>query len=172
LAAAHGAIQENVLLAIGNRYFRSGVEGAQRLAAADPQDPQALYLLGEAYRSLGPRRKELSAEERSPDGRHAADKEFLKRTPEEEERELAETPEGREALRSNQKTAGELFLRAVKLDARAAKPHLGLGMLFSQQGRAPEARAEYRRYLELAPAAPDRLRVEKRLLDLGAAPAH
>jgi Flp pilus assembly protein TadD len=52
------------------------------------------------------------------------------------------------------------------MDIKLPAPHVGLGMLYAQLGRAGEARAEYRKYLELAPGAPDRLRVENRLAAL------
>jgi tetratricopeptide (TPR) repeat protein len=167
--AVRDAIQDNVQMAIDGRRYRSAVLSAQRLTNARPDDPVALYWLGEAYRSLGPRGMELSEQERSLEGQRAAVKVIQKRTVEEENRIVEATPNGQENLRLNGQKAEELFLRAERLDPQFAKPHLGLGMLYSQQKRADNARAEYRRYLDLAPQAPDRIRIEKRLADLDAA---
>ncbi len=50
--------------------------------------------------------------------------------------------------------------RAAQLDARYADPHRELGLLYRAQGRDGEAQAAFRRYLALAPSAPDRPIVE------------
>jgi len=39
-------------------------------------------------------------------------------------------------------------------------------MLYEQMGRKSSAAAEYRQFLELAPQAPDRARIERRLAAL------
>ena len=172
LVAVEPAIQENVLLDIDSRFFRSSVADAERLAAAHPDDPQTLYLLGEAYRRLGPRRREASGQELSPEGQRAAMKERQQHTAAEEERRLAATTEGQVDLHANRDQAEKLFLQAAGRNTQFAQAHLGLGMLFSDEGRVAEARTEFRKFVELAPAAPERGRVERRLVELDAAAGH
>jgi len=41
--------------------------------------------------------------------------------------------------------------------------HRGLGMLYERLGRSNEAVTEYKKYVELAPAAIDRERIQKRI---------
>ena len=133
--------------------------------AARPGDPADLCLLAEAYRSLGPRTAEALPDRRPSAVLRKEEKLSRKRTAEEEDKLLALTPQGHAALESNQARAEELFKRAASMDTGNAGPHLGLGLLYEQRGHA-EARAEYRKYLELAPNAPDKLRVERRIKGL------
>jgi len=157
LEAVQGAIRENVRADIESRRFRSAVAGAQRLVQAHAGDPEAVCLLGVAYLGLGPRAAEASA------GQRASVKETVRHTSAEEDRLLEATPEGRQARQENWKKAEELFVQAAHLNERFAQPHLELGLLYEQQGRLLDARAEYLQYLGLAPEAEDRLRVQNRL---------
>jgi hypothetical protein len=52
---------------------------------------------------------------------------------------------------------------AIGINANLARPHLGLGMLYERMGGVATALDEYRKYLELAPDATDRLRAEYRI---------
>jgi beta-barrel assembly-enhancing protease len=52
------------------------------------------------------------------------------------------------------------YRRAIELDPRAAEAWRGLGLVLQKKGDAEEARTAFRRYLELAPDAPDRAHVE------------
>jgi len=165
-AAAENAIRENITMDIDSRRFRTAVASARRIQTAHPVDARALYVLGEAYRVLGPRTAEPSAEERSPEGRRAAVKNFASRTAEEEDKILAATPPGRAARDSNWKKTEALFQEAAHLDPQLADPHRGLGVLYSEQNRIDEARVQYREYLEMSPTAPDRLQIENRLAAL------
>ena len=55
------------------------------------------------------------------------------------------------------------YRRAIELDPRAAEAWRGLGIVLEKKGDAEEARRAFRRYLELAPDAPDRAHVEAAL---------
>jgi predicted Zn-dependent protease len=165
-AAAEGAIRANVTMDIDSRRFRTALASARRIQTAHPDDARALFLLGEAYRALGPRTAEPSAEERSPEGRRAAVKALANHTAEEEDKILAATPAGRAARDSNWKKTEELFQEAAHRDPQLADPHRALGVLYSEQNRIDEARVQYREYLEMSPTAPDRLRIENRLAAL------
>jgi len=152
-------ILQNIRLDLDSRRFRTAVARAQRLVDTRPNDPESLYWLGEAYRSLGPRSVQPSEKERTDYGQNNASGKMLKRTEEEEARALAATAEGKAALASNRAKAGECFRRAGDLP----KAHLGFGMLYEDEQKKQEALGEYRRYLELAPDAADRVRVERRV---------
>jgi predicted Zn-dependent protease len=165
LMQMRAVIRQNIHLDIVSRRFRSALRGAKRLAAAYQDNAEDLYLEGEAYRWLGPRTEEPSQAELKKSRQGNANTRDLG-TEEEAFRALASTPEGKSALQSNQATAERLFQHAMSLDEQLAEPHLGLGMLYDQQGRSEQAGPEYRKYLELAPAASDRVRVERRLNEL------
>lgn len=167
-SASAGAIRENIPLDIESRHFRAAVASAARLVAARPDDAGAVVQLGEAYRALGPRSVKPSAEERSRDGERDAIKDLIKYTVEEENKSLAATTEGRTLLDSNWKESEHFFEQAIRMQPRLPDPHRGLGALFSSQGRIAEARSEYRKYLDLAPAATDRRQIENRLSALDA----
>jgi len=160
------AVRQDVRMNINSRRFRNAVFQANWLVTAHPDDAADLCLLAEAYRFLGPRSQKATPDERSASVRHKEEKQSQKLTGEEEDKFLASTVEGRAALESNRARTEELYKRAADKDRGGAKPHLGLGLLYEQQGHAEEARSEYRMYLELAPEAPDKLRVQRRLKSL------
>jgi hypothetical protein len=60
---------QNIELDLGSRRFRSAIAAAQRLVAAQPEDATACYWLGEAYRSLGPRKESLDKSDLTGSGR-------------------------------------------------------------------------------------------------------
>ena len=155
--------RHNLRLDLESRRFRTALARARRLADNGSPQPEDLFWLGEAYRLLGPRTAEPSEHERTDDGQNAAYRKAAKRTQEEEERALAATPDGKAALASNQSNAERAYREALARDPHFAKPHVGLGLLYEQEGQAPMALAEFRQYLELAPAGEDRLRVEHRI---------
>ena len=157
------AIRQNIGLDLESRRFRTAVARARRLVEVFPASPEDLYWLGEAYRSLGPRSTEPAAGERTDRGQNQAYRKAAKPTLEEENKALAATAEGKAAMAWSQSRAAESFEKAAALDARAAAPHLGLGLLYEQQNKRRDALAEYRKYLELVPSgAGDRMRVERR----------
>jgi tetratricopeptide (TPR) repeat protein len=142
------------------------VAGAERLAMAYPDDPVALYWLGESYRSLGPRQTRLTERELTDDALREGYRRTQRRTEEEDLKALSSTPEGRKALQANQRKAEELFRRASGIDPSLPEPHLGLGALYDQQSKWDEAAAAYRKYIDLSnqPAAQER--VKRRIEEL------
>jgi Flp pilus assembly protein TadD len=163
-------IRQNVQMDLATRRFRTGLARSKRLAMARSGAPDDLSLLAEAYYFLGPRTESPASQEWTASDRRKAAKQLLKQTEEEEYRALAATPKGQAALKLNQTTAENLFRRAIGLDANLARPHFGLGMLYERMGRAAMALDEYRKYLELAPHATDRLRAERRIETLTSTP--
>jgi len=62
--------------------------------------------------------------------------------------------------------ADHQFRQAAELDDRYAEPHRALGLIYKKQGRDRDTRAEWERYLMLAPTARDRGYIEQYLLSI------
>jgi beta-barrel assembly-enhancing protease len=155
-------MRHNVQLALNGGRFRSAVYLAQRLVDYQP-DSESLFLLAEAYRTLGPRASALTERELTNSAKKDAAKKREKRTIEEEEQELLATPAGKENWERHRQRAEELYLRALATENPAPVSHRGLGMLYEKLGRANDAVAEYQKYIELSPSASDRARIERRI---------
>jgi hypothetical protein len=82
-----------------------------------------------------------------------AAKKRVKRTLEEEERELLATPAGQENWQKHQQKAEELYQRSLNAEKPVPVAHRGLGMLYEKLARGNDAAAEYEKYLELSPSA-------------------
>jgi tetratricopeptide (TPR) repeat protein len=154
---------QNIQLGLESRCFRGALAAAQRLVQATPDNPDGLFWLGESYRALGPRSPLPSSAELDRWGQRAAARQSAGRTEEEENRRLVSAAEGLAALAENRRKAEEAYRKAVALDATQARPYLGLGMLYEQEGKAEAALAAYRKYLEMSPSGADKDRVERRM---------
>jgi tetratricopeptide (TPR) repeat protein len=151
-------IEQNIQLDLDSRRYRSAVAAAQRVAAAHPDDAVALYWLGESYRLLGPRDPRLSEAEQTDAGLRSGYGKMRRRTEEEDNAELAKTPEGRAALERNRRKAGELLAKTATLNPFFADPQFALGALYEEQGKPEQAIEAYQKYVELStkPSARDR----------------
>jgi len=156
-------MRHDIQLAMNAARFRSAVYLAQRLVDFHPNSSENVFLLAEAYRNLGPRSPQLSEKELTNSAKKDAAKKRQKRTPEEEERELLATPAGPQNWKTHQQRAEELYLRAANLENPFSAVHRGLGMLYEKLGRISDAISEYEKYVELAPAAVDRERIQRRI---------
>ena len=156
-------MRHNVQLAINAARYRSAVYFAQRLVEFRPDSSENVFLLAEAYRTLGPRSAELIGREMTNSAKKDAAKKREKRTADELERELLATPAGQENWKSHQQKAEELYLRSLGLNAPVPAAHRGLGMLYEKLGRTTEAVTAYEKYIELAPTAFDRERILRRI---------
>lgn len=156
-------MRHDIQLAINAARFRSAVYLAQRLVEFRPNSSENVFLLAEAYRNLGPRLSQLTEKELTNSAKKDAAKKRAKRTPEEEERDLLATAAGQQSWKTHQQKAEELYQRATNLDNPFPAIHRGLGMLYEKLGRPNEAVTEYEKYLELAPSAMDRERIQKRI---------
>jgi predicted Zn-dependent protease len=163
---AESIMRHDIQLAINAERFRSAVYLGQRLIEFHPNSSENVFWLAEAYRTLGPRAPQLTERELSNSAKKDAANRRLKRTLEEEERELLATEAGQQNWKINQQKAEELYQQALKLDNPFAASHRGLGMLYEKLGRTNEAISEYEKYLELSPAAIDRERIQRRLATL------
>lgn len=156
-------MRHDVQLAINAGRFRSAVYLAQRLVDFHPDSSENMFWLAEAYRTLGPRAPQLTEKELTNSAKKDAAKKREKRTVEEEEREFLATPVGQENWKNHQQKAEELYRRALSLDSPTPVAHRGLGMLYEKLGRKDDAAAEYEKYMELAPLAIDRERIQRRI---------
>ena len=73
-----------------------------------------------------------------------------------------EVAKGDKALRAFDTNAAQAaFASALKLDPTLAAAHRGMGMVYILLGKNAEAKAEYARYLDLAPDAPDKEQIAR-----------
>jgi predicted Zn-dependent protease len=155
-------MRQNVQLAINVGRARSAVYFSQRLVDFHG-DSENLFWLAESYRALGPRALQLSDKELTNSGKKEAVKLREKRTAEEEERDLLATPAGKENWQKHQQLAEEFYQRALNDENPTPVAHRGLGMLYEKLGRGTDAVVQYEKYLEQAPAATDRERIQRRI---------
>jgi predicted Zn-dependent protease len=160
---ADSIMRHDIQLAINAGRFRSALYLAQRLLEFRPNSSENVFLLAEAYRTLGPRSPQLTDKELTNSAKKDAAKKRAKRTSEEEERDLLATPEGQQNWKTHQQKAEELYQRALQLDNPVPTAHRGLGMLYEKLARPNEAVTEYEKYLELAPGSMDRERIQRRV---------
>ncbi len=155
-------MRHNIQLAINANRGRSAVYLAQRLVDFH-DDSENLFWLAESYRTLGPRAPQLTEKQLTNSAKKDAAKKSVKRTFEEEERDLLATPEGKDNWQKHQELAEQFYRRALNAENPAPVAHRGLGMLYEKLGRGTDAVAEYEKYLELSPSAIDRGRIQRRL---------
>jgi predicted Zn-dependent protease len=155
-------MRHDIQLAINARRARSAVYLAQRLVDFH-DDSENLFWLAESYRALGPRTPQLTDKELTNSAKKDATKNRQKRTAEEEERQLLDTPAGKENWEKHQRLAEDLYRHALNTENPAPVAHRGLGMLYEKLGRGNDAVTEYEKYLELSPAAIDRERIQRRM---------
>jgi beta-barrel assembly-enhancing protease len=156
-------MRHDIQLDINAGRFRSAVYLAQRLVDFHPDSSENVFWLAEAYRTLGPRAGQLSEKQLTNSAKKDAAKKREKRTDEEEERDLLATPAGQENWKTHQQKAEQLYLRALSLENPYPAAHRGLAVLYEKLGRTNEAVSEYEKYMELAPAAIDRERIQRRI---------
>jgi hypothetical protein len=155
-------MRHDLQLAINAGRARSAVYLAQRLVDFHA-DSENLFWLAESYRTLGPRAPQLTEKELSNSAKKDAAKKSLKRTTEEEERDLLATPAGKDNWQRHQQMAEDLYRRALNAENPVPVAHRGLGMLYEKLERRSDAAAEYEKYLELSPTATDRARIQRRI---------
>ncbi len=163
LGTVEKAGRHNVQLDIDSGRFHTAVALSQKLVDFNPKASENLYYLAESYRALGPRAPELTKEELTEKAKKDARKKKQKLTPEEDESALMSTTAGQTNWKSNQQKAQDFYFEAMELDSSNALAHRGLGMLLEKGQKREQAIREYRKYLELAPKAIDRLRIVSRL---------
>ena len=156
----------DVLIDIQDRRPRTAVARARRLVDAFPDEAGYKMLLGQAYRELGAKTAEPTADELTDEGADRQRKQVLKLTEEQEQQKLASTPEGRATLAQNQAAAEKLFLSVIHDQPDYALAYRELGFLYEDQSRFADAVTNYQRFLQLVDnTSLDRLRIQRRLAE-------
>jgi len=155
--------RHDIQLAIDAGLYRTATALGKRLVAAQPELASNPAALADAYAALGPRAPEPLAEEKTGQGKKEAKKRRNKLTLQEEERTLAATPSGKEMQKANYAEAEKLYRRATQLEPNYALAWRGLGELYEKQSQSQQSIEAYRKYLELQPAAMDRLMIMRRV---------
>ena len=166
LANIETVSHHDIQLAINSARFRTAVYLSQKFADFRPDSSENIFWLADSYRALGPRSPELTEKELTNNAKKDAAKKRAKLMPEEEERDLLATPAGQANWKINQQKAEELYLKSLKLNNPVPIAHRGLAMLYEKTGRTKEAINEYQKYIDLAPNALDRERVQRRIQTL------
>jgi beta-barrel assembly-enhancing protease len=155
--------RHDIQLAIDSGLYRTATALGKRLVAAQPDQAPNLTALADAYTALGPRAPEPLAEEKTGQGKKEARKRRNKLTLQEEDRTLAAAPAGQERQKANYTEAEKLYRRATESEPNYAPAWRGLGELFEKQNQSEQSIEAYRKYLELQPAAMDRLMIMRRV---------
>jgi predicted Zn-dependent protease len=162
-ARTEKAVRHNIGLEIQVGQMRTAVALAKRLVKNNPNSAENHFLLGEAYRALGPRTEKPTEQEQTPDAKNKTRKLMGKSTMREYEKALLDAPGGAAALAESSRQAEEAYRKAMELDPAYAKTYRGLGFLYERAGQGPQAMEAFRKYLELAPNALDRGQITRRV---------
>jgi tetratricopeptide (TPR) repeat protein len=150
---------------IQDDYPRTAIALAEDLTARYPEEPELLLLLGDSWAAMGPRTEfDDTALSNAARARNAS--RMVRRTRQEREAELLETPEGQAALRANLGEARAAYQRTLLLDAEFAPAYRGLGEVAERLGEPRAAAQAYVDYLNKAPDATDRAVIVQRLRTL------
>ncbi len=155
LIETESAVRHDADLEIRAGRARTAVWVMERVVKRDDKLADNFYVLGEAYRGLGPRTPEPKPEELADEGKNKARKMMSKMTPQEYEAALLKAPGGQQALESNRALAEKNYKRAIEVSPGLAGPHRGLGFLYELEQQREQSIQEFRKYLELAPSVVD-----------------
>ena len=164
LNTVSAAVCYEIQIDINSRRERTAVDRAARLSSMFPENPKYKVLLADSYSALGAKTRVPSDEERTGHGQAEHRKEYFKMTPEEEQKKLLGSSEGPATLHENQVLAEQLYKSVLQSNPDYAAAHRGLGFLYEQEGKYPDAATEYQNYLKMVSGTSmDRLRIERRL---------
>jgi predicted Zn-dependent protease len=142
-------------------YPHTAVALAESFVARYPNDPRLLQLLGDAWQGMGAHGDLAPAQSNSDKRQNRRDR--VRRTRAQRLAELLATEDGRAAYASNLARAEDTYRRVLALDPGYAAAYRGLGEVYEQQQRTPEAAQAYLTYVRSAPDAADREIVVSRL---------
>jgi hypothetical protein len=163
LIETESAVRHDADLEISAGRARTAVWVMERVVKKDDKLAENFYVLGEAYRGLGPRTPEPKPEELTDEGKNEARKTMSKMTPQEYEAALLKAPGGPQTLESNSALAETNYKRAIEISPDLAGPHRGLGFLFELEHPNEQSVREFSKYLELAPSAVDSPQIRRHL---------
>lgn len=73
---------------------------------------------------------------------------------------------GRAAWKENRKQADAAYQEAIQIDSSDAKAYRGLGFIYENEQKNHQAIADFEKYLQLAPQAWDRVKIEHDLAEM------
>lgn len=147
---------------IQDDYPHTALALAQSLNERYPNDPRLMHLLGDAWQALGPQ-PVFDPEELSEADKRRNLRVRSRRTREQREQRLLETPEGQAAFAENLGRAEDIYQQVLAMDPNFALAHRGLGEVYDRLGRPRAAAQAYLHYVRLAPEAADRAVIMDRL---------
>jgi beta-barrel assembly-enhancing protease len=163
LIETESAVRHDADLEIRAGRARTAVWVMEHIVKRDDKLADNFYVLGEAYRGLGPRTPDPTPEELTNKGKDEARKMLAKMTPQEYEAALLKAPGGQQTLESNEQSAEKNYKRAIEMAPDLPGPHRGLGYLYQQENKPGPSAEEFRKYLDLTPSAVDAPRIRRRL---------
>ena len=146
---------------IRDEYPQTALALAEDSVARHPDDARTVQLLGDAWAGMGAQRRTDPSELTKSDKKQ--NRKDHRKTREQRLADELATEEGRTAYAENLSHAQEAYARALAIDPHFAAAHRGLGEVYEQQQRAPDAAREYLLYVRAAPDAEDRSIVVGRL---------
>jgi predicted Zn-dependent protease len=146
---------------IRDEYPQTALALAEDLVARHPNDAHTVQLLGDAWQGMGAQRRVEPTELTSSDKKQ--NRRDHRKTREQRLADQLATEEGRAAYAENLGHAEDAYGRALAIDASFAAAHRGLGEVYEQSQRAPDAAREYLIYVRSAPDADDRSIIVGRL---------
>ena len=154
-AATKSAIRHNAGLALLLGRPRTAAAIANRLMSEEPNNPETLALLGDAYRTRGARTPVPEEEELTDHAKDEARKRVRKMTMVEYDKALIADSHGVERWEANVGRSEETYRKALAMDPNNATSHRGLGFLYERKDQRTSAVEEFKKYLELSPGAKD-----------------
>jgi predicted Zn-dependent protease len=146
---------------IRDEYPQTALALAEDLVARHPDDARTVQLLGDAWAGMGAQPRTDPSELTKSDKKQ--NRKDHRKTREQRLADELATEEGRAAYAENLSHAQDAYARALAIDPHFAVAHRGLGEVYEQQQRAPDAAREYLLYVRAAPDAEDRSIVVGRL---------
>lgn len=147
---------------IRDDYPYTAIAVAQSFIERYPQDLELRMLLGDAWKTLGPR-SEFAPDDFTNRDKRRNLRQRMRRTRVERHDALLETEEGRAAFAANLAQARSIFEEILALDSSYWPAHRGLGEVYEALGMPRDAGRAYLEYVRGAPDAEDRPVVMRRL---------
>jgi len=145
------AAPEEARLAIVHDLPRTAIAIAEILVQLRPDAAEPHHLRAEGFRALGYRRLDVTSDPPDDIEKKRLRREKRMKTPDELEKSLAESEEGRAAWAANAAAAERSYRKALELEPGYVDSLLGLALLHQKEGRSAEAREEVNAYLSRAP---------------------
>jgi predicted Zn-dependent protease len=137
---------------------RRAVAVAQHLVDDHPT-AENYSLLGDAYWAMGGRPPDPSTQQLSSERKQAA-KKLQTMTRREYEHALLAEAQGQDAWKENREKAESSYQKALQADPSNAEAFRGLGFVYEDEGKNDQAIVNFRKYLQMAPQAWDRTKIQ------------